>query len=113
MAIREDHAPKFLDLCLILGKPDLSRGQELLDRVPIMLLRSQYELLVRADYAIVERGAGYDLSGGISEIHVPVDDDRHVSGANSIRWFPRGVGCLHHPAAAGGDDDIRRLHQRL
>ena len=54
-----------------------------------------------------------DLLDGVLDVHVAVDDDRHVAGADAERRPAGRVGRLHHRAAAGGDDDVDGLHQLL
>ena len=51
--------------------------------------------------------------GRFLDVHVAVDDHRHVAGADAERRLARRVGRLHHRAAAGGDDDVDDLHQLL
>src|SRR5829696_4585036 len=113
MAVWENDVTDFLHLVLFGREPDLAGRKELFDRLVVALFRGQHELLVRADDAVVERCAGDDLLGGVRQIDVAIDDDRHVAGADAVRRLSRGVGGLHHGAAAGRDNDIRRLHERL
>ena len=113
VAVREHDLAELLHLVLVGREPDLSGREELLDRLLVALFRGQHELLVRADDAVVERSAGDDLLGGVLKVDVAIDDDRHVAGADAVGRLARGVGGLHHGAAAGRDDDVRGLHQRL
>ena len=98
----------FWTCAFVFGEPHLAGVLERLHGFVEALFGRQHELLVRADDAVVERGARDDLVDRLLDVHVAVDDHRHVAGADAERRLARRVGGLHHRAAAGGDDDVDR-----
>ena len=68
-------------------------------------------LLGSADQAVVESlgmDDGVDRDGDVSRL---VDDGGGVARADAEGGFARGVSAAHHAGAAGGEDDVCRLHQ--
>src|SRR5207245_11218367 len=66
----------FLDLGRIFGEPNLTGCQELFHNFLISVIRSEDELLVRTDDAVVKRGPSDNLLRSILKIDFAIDDDR-------------------------------------
>ena len=70
-------------------------------------------LLGGADHAVVE---GLGMDDGVDcqlQISGIVDDGGSVAGADADGGLTGGIRCLHHTGAAGGQDDVRFLHDQI
>ena len=70
-------------------------------------------LFGRADEAVIERFGVNDGVDGDLNVCRLVDDGGGVARADAERRFARAVRAAHHAGAARGEDDVRRLHERV
>ena len=74
-------------------------------------VQHRHALLGGADHAVVKRLGMDDRADSQLDIRRLVDDDRGVARADAQRRFAGGIRRVHHTGAAGGEDDIRLVHQ--
>ena len=84
-----------------------------MEEVLLLLLGVEQQVVAVAEDAVVAADSGHGHLGGLRQVIAPVQNHRRIAGAHAVGGGAGGVGRLHHGAAAGGDDQIAGLHERL
>ena len=103
---------RFADLVQLVSFQEVAAScRELAPHGVIDLRMDDHGLLRGTDHAVVEGLGVNDGVDGQQNIRRLVDDRRRVSRADTQRRSAGGIGRVDHVRAAGGENDVRFLHQ--
>ena len=102
------------DLLGFLGIQEIAAsGRELFFDGGIHLLVHNDRLLRGADHPVVEGFGVDDGVDGQQDVSRFIDNGRGVAGAHAQGGLAGGIGRLDHAGAAGREDDVGLLHDRV